>query len=181
MARPKTKTELTIAASEKYEKLIKMIEDMTERELAVQFDFAADEKKKEAHWRRDKNLRDILIHLYEWQQLLITWIEANRNGEKKSFLPEQYTWKTYGNMNIAFWKKHQNTSLQTAKDKLAESHAIVMRLIEEFSNEQLFSKGVYGWTGGTTLGSYFISVTSSHYEWAMKKLRAHKKIILRRI
>lgn len=181
MARPKNKTELIVAANEKYGKLVKMMEDMTERELSVEFDFAADEKKKEAHWKRDKNLRDILIHLYEWHQLLIAWIGANRNGEEKPFLPEQYTWKTYGNMNIAFWKKHQNTSLQTAKEKLEESHAIVMGLMEEFSNEQLFSRGVYGWTGGTTLGSYFISVTSSHYEWAMKKLRAHKKIILRRV
>lgn len=25
------------------------------------------------------------------------------------------------------------------------------------------------------LGSYFVSVTASHYDWAMKKLKAHKK------
>ena len=31
------------------------------------------------------------------------------------------------------------------------------------------------WVGGSTLGSYFVSTTSSHYDWAMKKLKAHKK------
>ncbi len=25
------------------------------------------------------------------------------------------------------------------------------------------------------MGSYFVSVTASHYDWAMKKLKAHKK------
>lgn len=31
------------------------------------------------------------------------------------------------------------------------------------------------WVGGSTLGSYFVSCTSSHYDWAMKKLKAHQK------
>ncbi len=34
---------------------------------------------------------------------------------------------------------------------------------------------VYKWTGGSTLGSYFVSAISSHYDWAMKKLKAHRK------
>ena len=29
--------------------------------------------------------------------------------------------------------------------------------------------------GGTVLGSYFVSTTSSHYDWAIKKLKAHRK------
>lgn len=31
------------------------------------------------------------------------------------------------------------------------------------------------WVGGSTLGSYFVSVTASHYDWAMKKQKAHRK------
>nr|WP_290438624.1 ClbS/DfsB family four-helix bundle protein [Streptococcus salivarius] len=27
----------------------------------------------------------------------------------------------------------------------------------------------------SVLGSYFVSTTSSHYDWAMKKLKAHQK------
>lgn len=79
-------------------------------------------------------------------------------------------------MNVQFWKKHQNTSLEEAKDMLEKSHREVVHLAETFSNEELFSKGVYKWAGGNALGSYFVSVTSSHYDWAMKKLKAHRKI-----
>ncbi|MEI2764316.1 MAG: ClbS/DfsB family four-helix bundle protein [Dermatophilaceae bacterium] len=38
------------------------------------------------------------------------------------------------------------------------------------------SKGQFPWTGASTLGSYFVSVTSSHYAWAITKLRAHLTI-----
>lgn len=180
MPRPQTKADLIAAASEGYEKLRQMIEGMSDAELSAEFDFSADDKKKEAHWRRDRNLRDVLVHLSEWHRLLIDFITTNKGGERKPFLPEGYTWRTYGDMNIMFWKKHQDTTLPEAKKMLAFSHSEVMRLMEEYTNEELFSKGVFPWTGGTTLGSYFVSSTSSHYEWAMKKLKAHKKIVYRK-
>lgn len=116
-----------------------------------------------------------MIHLHEWHRLLLSWVQSNQNGSAKPFLPEPYNWKTYGNMNVMFWKTHQNTSLDDAKAMFQNSHAQVMALAETFSNEELFSKGAYGWVGGSVLGSYFISNTSSHYDWAMKKLKAHKK------
>ncbi len=175
MGRPITKADLTAAATDNYQKLNALIAGLTETELAAAFDFAGDEKKKEAHWRRDKNLRDILIHLYEWHQLLLNWVHANQNGDEKPFLPQPYNWKTYGELNLAFWEKHQSTSLEEAKKMVAKSHHDVLHLAETFSNEELFTKGVFQWVGGSTLGSYFVSVTASHYVWAMKKLKAHRK------
>ncbi|CAL7879181.1 ClbS/DfsB family four-helix bundle protein [Fusobacterium necrophorum subsp. funduliforme] len=78
-------------------------------------------------------------------------------------------------MNVAFWKKHQNTTLEEAKTMLQKSHEEVLNLAESFSNEELFSKGIFQCVGGSTLGSYFVSATSSHYDWAIKKLKAHQK------
>ena len=174
MARPTTKADLLTAAAENYEKLNVMIDGLTQAEMDTPFDFS-NSAKKEAHWKRDKNLRDVLIHLYEWHQLLLTWVHANLRGDNWPFIPKPYNWKTYGDMNVAFWKKHQETTLDEAKSLFAGSHAEVMALAETFSNEELFSKGVFAWVGGSTLGSYFVSNTSSHYDWAMKKLKAHKK------
>ncbi len=175
MPRPTTKTDLLTVAATNYEKLNALIESLTEQELTTPFDFAGDEKKKEAHWQRDVNLRDVLIHLYEWHQLLLNWVQANQNGQKQPFIPEPYNWKTYGAMNVEFWQKHQNTPLEEAERLLQQSHAEVIQLATGFSNDELFSKGVYQWVGGSTLGSYFVSVTASHYDWAMKKLKAHRK------
>lgn len=175
MSRPTTKTDLISAAATNYEKMNILISGLTEKELSAPFNFSGDEKKKEAHWKRDKNLRDILVHLYEWHQLLLNWIQSNQNGENKPFLPQPYNWKTYGDMNVGFWEKHQNTTLEDAKSMLEKSHEEVIKLAETYSNEELFSKGIYKWVGESPLGSYFVSVTSSHYDWAMKKLKAHRK------
>ena len=160
MSRPTTKSELLHAAPENYEKMNALISSLTEKELSTPFEF--DEKKKEAHWKRDKNLRDVLIHLYEWHQLLLNCVKANQNGEEKPFLPKPYNWRTYGTMNVEFWKKHQNTSLEEAKEMLQKSHHEVMELAETFSNDELFSQGVYNWCGNGTLGSFFAANTSSH-------------------
>ena len=175
MARPQTKEGLLIAAKENFEKLNTLISKMSDKELTTPFDFSKDEKKKEAHWKRDKNLRDVLIHLYEWHQLILNWVESNQKGEEKPFIPQPYNWRTYGDMNVEFWKKHQNTSLEDATKALQKSHKEVLKLAENFTNEELFSRKVYKWVGGSTLGSYFVSATSSHYDWAMKKLKAHQK------
>jgi hypothetical protein len=90
-------------------------------------------------------------------------------------LKEGYNWKNYGAMNVEFWEKHQTTSYETARQLLTESHKQVMALADTFSNDELFSKGSFSWVGGSTLGSYFVSATASHYEWAMKKIRKFKK------
>ena len=63
MPRPTTKNDLLIAAADNYKKLNELISNLTKKELDTPFDFSKDEKKKEAHWKRDTNLRDILVHL----------------------------------------------------------------------------------------------------------------------
>ena len=171
MPRPTTKDDLVIAANDQFNKMWTLINSLTDEEQRGTFEFDG----KEAHWKRDKNIRDILIHLYEWHQLLLNWAAANQKGKEKPFLREPYTWKTYGDMNIDFWNEHQKTSYDDAKKLLQNSHKKIIKLIETFSSEKLFTKGTFSWTGGTTLGSYCISTTSSHYDWAMKKIKKYKK------
>ena len=177
MPRPHTKNDLIEAADLNYDKLLKFIDSMTEIELSTEFDFSSDAKKKEAHWGRDKNLRDILIHLHEWHNLMLEWVANNKAGLHKPFLMEGYNWKTYGDMNIVFWKRNQAVALDKALEQFKESHTKIMEQIQSMSNEELFQKNVYDWVGGSTIGSYFVSVTSSHYDWAMKKIKAHRKMI----
>ena len=94
MARPTTKKDLIEASNSGYESLMAFIDSMTEQELATPFDFSGDEKKKEAHWQRDKNLRDVLVHLHEWQNLTLDWVPSNQKGEAKPFLPKPYNWNS---------------------------------------------------------------------------------------
>ena len=78
-------------------------------------------------------------------------------------------------MNKEIWQRHQKTQLNDAMQRLKKSHDQALALIQSFSNEQLFTKKHFDWTGSTSLASYCISALSSHYDWAIKKLRAHTK------
>jgi len=165
MARPTTKEQLKQTGDENFSKLFALIRSMTNEEQERTFSFED----------RDKNVRDVLAHLYEWHQLLLNWINNNKSGTKTGFLPEPYNWKTYPQMNIGFWEKHQKTPLGEAVALLEKSHSDVMTLIDSFSNEELFTNKYFSWTGTTSLGSYCVSATSSHYDWAIKKIKKHKK------
>lgn len=177
MGRATTKPDLIKAADSQFEKLWKLIDSMTIEKQTEAFHFGDLYADKEAHWSRDKNLRDVFIHLYEWHQLLLNWIRSNLKGESKPFIPLPYNWKTYGQMNVAFWEKHQSTSYEDSKKMLQDSHREVMKMIEGLSNEELFERKHYSWTGTSTVGSYCISATASHYDWAIKKVKAHIKTI----
>lgn len=174
MARPATKSELIEAATQQFTKTQQLIAALPAEQQTANFLFGA-EAGKEAHWGRDKNLRDVLIHLYEWHQLLLKWAAANQQGAAQPFIPAPYNWKTYGQMNVVFWEKHQTTPYETALQMVQDSHQHVMDLIASFSNEELFEKKHFTWTGTSNLGSYCISATASHYDWAIKKIKKHSK------
>ena len=165
MPRPTTKEQLINAGKENFTKLFKLIESLNQEEQEMSFLFED----------RDKNIRDVLVLLYEWHQLLLKWISNNVNGVKSNFLPEPYNWKTYPEMNFKLWEKHQSTSFKESISLVKQSHADVLNLISTFSTEELFTNKYFNWTGTTSVGSYCVSATSSHYDWAMKKIKKHKK------
>ena len=69
MARARNKEDLMKFAADNYAALMDLISKMTEHQMNTPFDFSDEPSKKEAHWSRDKNVRDVLIHLYEWHKL----------------------------------------------------------------------------------------------------------------
>ncbi|MCL2037395.1 ClbS/DfsB family four-helix bundle protein [Candidatus Saccharibacteria bacterium] len=120
---------------------------------------------------KDQTPRDIIMHMYEWQKMLIDWHDKNMAGEKVSFLPDGFNWGNYSELNDLMWENYQNVTLDEAKKLLAKSHAEVMKRIRQHNDEELFTKKYYDWTGTTNLGSYFISAMGSHYDWAAKQLK----------
>lgn len=176
MGKPKNKEELLEASRKEFQQLWTLISQMSEQEQEADFTFPLTEKDSAAHFKRDRNLRDVLIHLYEWQNLLLNWLKNNQTSDQVvPFLPDPYHWKNYGEMNEKFWEKQQKTSLAEAKALLLNSHEKVTSFMNHFSEEELFTKKYFNWTGTTNLSAYFISSTSSHYLWAIKKIKRQLK------
>ncbi len=165
MARATTKADLQSSSEERFTELWSLIDGLNDEMQHATFQFED----------RDRTIRDVLVHLYEWHQLFIQWLTSNLAGVERTFLPEPYNWRTYPKMNLAIWEKHQSMSLAEAKELLRSSHQTVMQLINERTNEELYAKDAYSWTKNTTIGAYATSNTASHYFWAIKKIKKHRK------
>lgn len=165
MPRPKTKKELLELSKLNYDKLMDFIEAMDINEQKTEFPPGT----------MNRNIRDILMHLHHWHLMMLDWHKTGMAGKQPEMPAKGYTWKTTSELNRWIWKKYCNTSLNKAKESLASSFQQVRKIIQSHSDKELFEKKKYKWTGSTSLGSYLVSSTSSHYDWALKLIKKAKK------
>ena len=165
MPRPKSKSELLELSQKNFQKLNDLIDGFSESEQNTEFQPGT----------LNRNIRDVLGHLHEWHLMMLGWYDIGMSGEKPDMPAKGYTWKTISDLNRKIWEKYRNTSLPEVRQLLGESHEKVRNLIEKHTNEVLFEKKRYKWTGSTSLGAYLISSTSSHYDWAFKLIKKAKK------
>ncbi|MCB9250466.1 MAG: ClbS/DfsB family four-helix bundle protein [Ignavibacteriales bacterium] len=164
MPRPKTKDELIELSNKNFKLLKDYIESFSE----------AEQNKNFPKGTLNRNIRDVLAHLHEWHEMMLVWYNIGMKGGKPIMPAKGYTWKTLPDLNMEILKKYSNTDLEEAKTLLNNSFAKIQKLIEKHSNEDLFLKQKYEWTGTTSLGAYLISSTSSHYDWAYKIIKKAK-------
>jgi hypothetical protein len=165
MARPTTKNGLIEASETGLRLLLEEID-------GIPVDLQATEFASEAG---DRSIRDVLCHLYEWHRLMLDWYEIGMKGDKPTIPAKGYTWKTTPALNEMLRARHRDTALSVVRDELLASHGAIRDLIDSHTDAELFTKQRYPWTGSTSLGAYLISSTSSHYEWARKRIRKFRK------
>ena len=165
MARPKSKTDLLQQSQENFKKLKNFIGQLSSEQQEKEF----------PEGTMNRNIRDVLMHLHHWHLMMLNWYEVGMSGTKPDMPAKGYSWKTTPALNQWIWEYYQNTSLEEAKVTLKDSYQQVQQIIEQHSDEELFEKKRYKWTGTTSLGSYLISATSSHYDWAFKLIKKAKK------
>ena len=163
MPRPKTKEELLEANCEEFKKLLSLIKPLSE---TIILKSGACEQ-----W----SIKDILAHLYAWHNLYLTWYREGMAGENPQMPATGYTWKTTPALNENIYQEYRDTSLDEVLEKFKESHYKLLEIINSHTNEELFINKRYAWTGSTSLGSYTVSCTSSHYDWAIKLIKKFLK------
>jgi len=89
MARATDKATLLIQSEENYKKLMKLIETIPPEKQKENFKFED----------RDKNIRDVLVHLHEWHLMMMNWYEVGISGEKPDIPAKGYTWQTIPDLN----------------------------------------------------------------------------------
>lgn len=117
------------------------------------------------------SVKDLLSHLDAWHDLLLTWEDAGRAGRTVSIPAPGFTWKQTPALNEALWRRHRDDSLDDVLARLRASHARVRDIVAAYDEQDLFAKRRYPWTGSTSVASYAVSATTSHYDWASKLIR----------
>ncbi len=161
MARPKTKVELLRQGEGNYKKLVDFVDALPEGKRLSEFPKGT----------MNRNIRDVFAHLYHWHGMMLNWYKVGMSGCKPEMPAPGYTWKTTPELNRLIWEKYRNTPYIEVRGTLEESHKSIMKIVSNHTNEELFEKKRYKWTGSTSLGAYLISATSSHYDWALKLIK----------
>lgn len=161
MARPKTKEELIELATKNHNELINYIEGI---DINLQL-------KEFPKGTLNRNIADVLAHLHHWHLMMMEWHDVGMRGSKPDMPAKGYTWKTVPELNQLIWHKYKDVRLQNIRSEFESSFDKIMSVINGHSNNELFEKKRYKWTGTTSLGAYLISATSSHYDWALKLIK----------
>ncbi len=166
MSRPKNKEELLVLSQMNFDKLNALLDKIPTSRINEEF--------PDTHLYR--NIRDVIAHLHHWNTMVLDWYETGERGEKPMIPAEGYSWKTLPELNKVIWENYLNFELDEVRILFSQSYEKIKLIILSLSNEQLFEKKRYSWTGTTSLGAYFISSTSSHYDWAIKKIKKSFKV-----
>jgi len=135
---------------------------------------ALDENQKQQSFPQgtlNRNIRDVLGHLHYWHLMIICWYTEGMQGIKSDMSAKGYTWKITSQFNVKIWDSCQSISLPTTLETLQTSFEQLQQIIQSHTDEELFEKKRYFWTGSTSLGAYLISNTSSHYHWALQQIK----------
>lgn len=163
MSRPTNRTELLGAMSREYAALLSEIDDIDR-----------DDRLRPGAcevW----SVKDILGHLEAWHAMFLLWEGAGSAGETIAMPAQGYTWKDTPALNKAIYLRVKDDGYETVVARLADSYRRVRSVVETYHDDDLFTKRRYKWTGSTSVGSYAVSATSSHYDWARKLVRKFKK------
>lgn len=167
MPRPKNKSELLQLSAENSRQLLDHIDKLGPKAQQLEFPPGT----------LNRNIRDVITHLHHWHTLFLDWYRIGMSGAKPLMPAKGYSWKTLPYFNQWIWRNYQSVNLAEALVSFKSSFDEVRKIIEAHSDEELFEKKRYKWTGSTSLASYLISATSSHYQWGLKLIkRAIKRL-----
>lgn len=157
---PTNKSQLVVANSEGFEEVNRLIDSFSVAQREESFQFP----------HRDRNVRDVVAHVLEWQSLFFEWYKNGMRGDDVQMPKTGFTWKDTPKLNLEIWENVQSITLSQVRTKLKRSHEKLQKLIEKHTNEELFGKKIYPWTGTTSLAVYIRGAGCSHYGWALKLL-----------
>ena len=156
MPRPLNKTQLLEVSQKEYRKLETYLATLTPEQMTT---------ANPPDW----SVKDILAHLYEWQLMFFTWYATGLSGETPAVPAPGYNWGQLPALNQAIYEKYHSLPLDEVLSMLRASQQKTVKFIEELSDNDLTTPGLYPWMNKNTLMAYLNSITAAHFVWALKE------------
>jgi len=116
------------------------------------------------------SVKDLLAHRTEWGRMMIQWYREARAGEASVVPTEKYKWNQLKELNAEIFGRFTDTPLQEIESQFAFVHDELYELVENASEEELFTKKYYAFTGSSDLATYFNSASAAHHRSAYKHI-----------
>jgi hypothetical protein len=164
MPRPSTKAQLLAESQDEYNALEKLLAPLSAE--------AMNQPGAMGEW----SVKDVLAHLYEWQQMFFGWYQAGLDGETPQTPGRGYKWNQLPALNQEIFETYRDTPLEAVLTKFRASHQQTMALIQALPEEDLFAHGHFAWLGKHSLATFISANMGSHYRWARTGLRKGTKV-----
>lgn len=110
------------------------------------------------------SFKDVLAHITEWDNFLI---ESFKAIEKGTLMPHKLNIKR---MNLEFYEKNKEKSLDTVLKELKEVHSKLMEYLPTFDENYLTEPDPY-YPEKHSIYTLAQHCTSLHYPWAIKAMK----------
>lgn len=133
-----SKEELKNEIITKYEKYI------------AEFDNIPESLKDKRVSEVDRTPAENLSYQVGWTTLLLKWEKDERAGLEVKTPTDDYKWNELGKLYDYFTAKYSNKSLEELKNILDKNISDICRMIDEFTDEELFTPHMRKWADDAT-------------------------------
>ena len=166
MAIPKDKQQLLSEINLHYQKLVKELEDISLEEAA--------KVELEGHAKNTlMSIHNLIAYLIGWGNLVLKWNQRIEQNKKVHFPEKGFKWTELGALAQKFYSDYKDLNFKLLCDKLSETTAQIISLIENTEDEKLYSEN---WYKKYPMGRMIQLNTSSPFKNARTRIRKWKRL-----
>ena len=116
-------------------------------------------------------VKDFLAHRTEWGRMMIRWLHEAREGKTPAVPTERFRWNQLKELNAEIHDRFELMSLDQVEREFNSVHDRLFQLVQTTTEDELFTKQYYTFTGSSDLVTYLNSATASHYRSARRHIQ----------
>jgi hypothetical protein len=126
-------------------------------------------------WGEGWTLTDLVAHLAEWQEMFLGWHRSGRHGKAVELPAPGFKWSETPRLNRVIQERHSGRSPREVRAWFERGYGSICRIVDAATPAQLFTPGVFAWTGRNGLVTYLGANTASHYRFARKVIERWRR------